>query len=223
MEFEFIGVGSGLETKLGNTCALLGGNTMIDFGRTAPEGLGDRIKAVQNVILTHLHSDHSGGLEFLGFYKKFVQQEAKPTLYLGDKSTKKSLGKVICPKTTGFELEDMFDVKVGKEIEVKGLQVYFMRTLHSEDMHCYSLQLGSSALYSGDSKLVPLNCSLKNIFQDCALTSNPVHVCLDDLKKLPGELKARITLMHYDSELKDVDVQALGFKGLAEVGVKYEV
>ena len=43
--------------------------------------IGVRLQDIKHVILTHLHGDHSNGLEGLAFFKKFFQGGEKPIVY----------------------------------------------------------------------------------------------------------------------------------------------
>jgi len=43
--------------------------------------MGVRIEKIDHIIVTHLHGDHSNGLEGLAFFKKFFQGGEKPSIY----------------------------------------------------------------------------------------------------------------------------------------------
>ena len=77
MKIKFLGVGSGLSTGLGNTSFVVNDKVLVDCGFTVPEALKkyDLLDKIEAVIITHIHSDHVGGLEMLGFYNYFVRKE----------------------------------------------------------------------------------------------------------------------------------------------------
>jgi glyoxylase-like metal-dependent hydrolase (beta-lactamase superfamily II) len=93
MQLKFIGVG-GLfaPISIGNSNMMLTSDSgkimMIDFGLTAPYIIRDELHVelhnIDAVYGTHCHSDHTGGLEFLAFYRYFVPPISKPKLFLVD-------------------------------------------------------------------------------------------------------------------------------------------
>ena len=86
-----LGSGSGMNPDLGNTSFFVSENggprLLVDCGFTVPAVLAKKnaMKGVEHIVLTHIHSDHAGGLELLGFFKMFAPSSVsgkKPTLYL---------------------------------------------------------------------------------------------------------------------------------------------
>src|SRR3989344_3477104 len=74
---EWIGTGSGLNPVLGNTSFLVGGGErtlLVDCGCTVPLELikSNKLKQVTDVIITHAHADHIGGLEVFAFMNYFA-------------------------------------------------------------------------------------------------------------------------------------------------------
>src|SRR5438477_6012494 len=58
---------------------------LIDCGSDARFSLheqGYSYQDIQDVYISHLHGDHSGGMEWLGFSTKFDEQCKKPTLHI---------------------------------------------------------------------------------------------------------------------------------------------
>lgn len=91
VEISMLGSGAGMNPILGNTSFIVsekdGPKLLVDFGFTNPRVLSEKnsLKDVEHVAITHTHSDHVGGLELLGFFKKFAPEfisGMKPTLYL---------------------------------------------------------------------------------------------------------------------------------------------
>ena len=78
LEFVFIGTGTALGRKLyQNNCIIIKGNThiLVDFGMTGPVALkklaGLDVTEINNILITHSHSDHIGGLEYLALSKRY--------------------------------------------------------------------------------------------------------------------------------------------------------
>lgn len=81
LEVSFLGTGSAFGRKLFNTNFLLvKGDThlLVDFGITGPIALssvlGVEITDIENILLTHSHSDHIGGVEYLALFNRYVSQ-----------------------------------------------------------------------------------------------------------------------------------------------------
>ena len=66
---HWLGTGGGLNVALGNTSFTLRANSartlLVDCGFTVPGRLMElnEIESVTDVLITHLHADHIGGLE----------------------------------------------------------------------------------------------------------------------------------------------------------------
>ncbi len=95
MKITVVGCGnaSSLSTKNGNTSFLLEENNsklLIDCGRTSPEmldRLGYSFKDITDVYISHLHGDHTSGIDYFAFFgvydwinKPKVAKENAPTL-----------------------------------------------------------------------------------------------------------------------------------------------
>ena len=104
---EWIGTGSGLNPVLGNTCFLLRGQgdrmALVDCGYTVPGRLLelDYIDRITDIVVTHMHSDHIGGLEAFGFYHRHVAQHldgARPHLHIATAKENLEMVKVLVKK-----------------------------------------------------------------------------------------------------------------------------
>jgi hypothetical protein len=94
---EIIGSGSGLNPTLGNTSFLVSSekrNLLIDCGSTVPVELikKGKIGNITDIVITHAHSDHFGGLEGLGFFNYYVTKN-KPNLYFASNSLRGEIWK----------------------------------------------------------------------------------------------------------------------------------
>ena len=107
MKIEFLGVGSGLSPELGNNNALLTSENsnktlLIDCGFSTPPVLTQRergLQSITDILITHLHSDHVGGLELMGFtffyvYKNFPNFEPI-TLHLPSKEMENDIWEML--------------------------------------------------------------------------------------------------------------------------------
>ena len=241
MKIEFLGVGSGLSPELGNNNALLSSDDsdrqlLIDCGFSTPPVLTQRENGIFNIsdiMITHVHSDHVGGLELMGFTSFYVYRNfpnfRKMTLHVPTESLKKDIWQILergmkSAQTAddGYfdaDFETYFDIKVSETIELDGFDtIRFAETEHVKNMECYSVWVGDSIYYSSDTVLLPPdNASL--IFQDCQLFESPTSVhteytYLND--KMDDHAKQKTWLMHYGYNNTGVNPVEHGFKGFVK-------
>lgn len=189
LEIVFIGSGTAFSESLGNNnIIIIKGDThiLVDFGLTAPFALkpvtGLDILDIENVLPTHSHSDHIGGLEYLTLKNRyFGQPKGKPRLtmiipdeyrtVLWDESLKgglryNELGKYENEMT----FESYFDYvtptlvekngRIKHQIIFKGIELEFFHTNHipgqavkTEDAFItYGLLIDGKVFFSGDTK-----------------------------------------------------------------------
>lgn len=240
MEVEFLGVGSGLSPELGNNNVLLKSNTshrqvLVDCGFSTPPELSKRstLNQITDILITHLHSDHIGGLELLGFTSFYVHRNLpnakKITLHLPTatmkrdlwKSLKQGMASVHTAEAGHFEanLETYFDISIGEEVTIDGFSdLKFSETEHVKNMEAYSVWLNSETYYSSDTTLLPPETAT-TIFQDCQLFDNPtsVHTSFTDLNNgMSDDAKTKTWLMHYGFTTKTIDPTEYGFKGFVK-------
>lgn len=241
MKIEFMGVGSGLSPELGNNNALLFSadsdrQLLIDCGFSTPPVLTQRENGLFNIsdiLITHVHSDHVGGLELMGFTTFYVYRNfpnfRKITLHVPTESLKNDIWQILekgmknaqTVETGDFEadIETYFDISVSPTINLDGFkQVRFEETEHVRGMEAYSLWIGDKVYYSSDTvKLPPKNATL--IFQDCQLFNSPtsVHTEYDTLNsELDESTKQKTWLMHYGFNNTGVNPVEHGFKGFVK-------
>lgn len=201
-------------------------NFLIDCGTDTKKSLhssGFIPEDIDSVYISHIHSDHCGGLEYLGINNFFNPKANKPHL-VADSSViqelKKSLVGLKCIKSVDTDLHDFFDV-----MEVYSGNKFYWNSIDFT-MHKFKHIVGVdnsiptfgllirdeelknsqgnpfTILFTGDS-LPPDDWDLYDqadlIIQDCETSEfkTGVHAHYDDLKCLTLRIKRKMVLVHY--------------------------
>lgn len=246
----FLGVGSGLSPQLGNNSAVLessltGDLLLLDCGYTVSPLLAQqgRLRDITHIVLTHVHADHVGGLEFLGFSHHFIYKSRPKLIFasalqdaLWDQTLKGGMGASQDLEGKAFEAElstyfEPVSLSPGTSYRTHGLpDLRFTQVLHVAGKPSYGIFLGEDVYYSGDSRELPpthgpTGKPLRLLFHDCQLdeSPSPVHATLALLRGMPEALRARTWLMHYGAGSERVDVRSLGFAGFVTPGQRFEL
>jgi len=245
--YHWIGTGSAFNPALGHTSFMVyretGRRLLVDCGATVPLRLietGDA-KHVTDVLLTHLHADHIGGLEGLAFYIHYaLQRRGDQRLHLhvasetfahdlwehalkaGMSHTQDGHGKPL-----DATMDTYFQVHVGDTVEVPGLpEAKFLPTRHIVNMENYAVQFVDGVFYSGDTvELPPQDARL--IFQDCQVhdsTPGDIHISYEELVQgLPLEVRKKTYLTHLGHGYAQRDPARDGFAGYVLPDMKFQV
>ena len=252
MKITFIGSGSAFTVGEGNynsNILLEADNSkklLIDCGsdaRHALNELGLSDSDIDNVFISHLHADHSGGLEWLGFSRKFISKSPKPHLYISEPLNNRLWDHTLSGGMSSLDdekasLESFFVphlLKENAEFDWEGINFKTVRTKHVNDAGCsipsYGLFLQheqrkiyiTSDTQFTPEKLEPYYRGADVIFHDCETGDfkSGVHAHFDDLVTLDSDIKSKMWLYHYSPGALP-DAKSAGFKGFVKKGQSFE-
>lgn len=194
---------------------------------------------IGHVLLTHLHGDHSNGLESLGFASLVRRLNSgdrhdRPAIHThraaADRLWEKLAPAMDAPLTPGgprATLEDFFAVRLlGPDAagDVAGLSVEVRPTRHPVPTVGLRITANGRTLgWSGDTGFDPEHIAWLSeahlIVHECA--PGAVHTNAEDLMTLPAELRARMRLIHvsdgYDPASLGCDIPVLRAGDVLEV------
>lgn len=177
---------------------------------SAVSGVPVDVERIDDILLTHLHGDHSNGLEAFGFYRRYIcKSHRRPRLYALPEVLDRVWEK-LAPAMDGATksgggtntLEDYFEpypMTPGRSFDVAGLTVSCRRTRHSVPTAGLLIRDESACLaWSGDTEFEQAHVDWLSV-ADCI-----VHECGDhfkhtrwaELDTLSDDLKAKIRLIH---------------------------
>lgn len=248
MKLIFIGSGSAFTVGTDNfqSNALFvndhGEKLLLDCGSDARWGLyqqGFTYKDIQNVYISHLHADHTGGLEWLAFTHYFDTAVEKPNLFISEDQAHELWNHVLRGGLSSVEakhvdLSTFFNVKLvipNGFFTWSGIDFKLVQTLHVvygfTIIPCYGLLFtinGKTIFFTADTQFAPKQIlkfySMADlIFQDCETSTQRslVHAHYDELKTLDAPIKRKMWLYHFNpGELPEAEKD--GFLGFVKKG-----
>lgn len=251
MKITFAGCGGAFTTQQYYQSNMLlegvtGKRLLLDCGTDSRFSLGELgvtngniAEMIDSVYISHLHADHIGGMEWLGFCTYFSQSKKKLKLYivetLVDDLWDSLKGGMRSHEGVCLRLNSFFDVHTIPENESfdwDGNRFQPIQTIHIMDgfrvVPSYGLLIedehNKSTFITTDTQFCPRQIERfydrsQLIFQDCEtypFRSN-VHAHYDDLKTLPEKTKKKMWLYHYAPNPPQ-DAVADGFAGFVTKG-----
>ncbi|WP_058301756.1 MBL fold metallo-hydrolase [Gorillibacterium timonense] len=224
LNLRMLGTGGAFANHFDNNNALFeenGFTLLVDCGITAPRALhemGVDLGKIDAILISHLHTDHVGGLEELTFRMKF-QLGKRPRLIVPEELEapiwEHTLrGGLEYPEAGVTKLTDYYEVTVLKNRVpaelAPGFTIEALPTRHIPGKPSYSLVIQDKLFYSADMVFdralleeMVYGRSCRYLLHECQFTPpGIVHTTLEELLTLPQEMQKAIYLMHYEDDIE---------------------
>jgi ribonuclease BN (tRNA processing enzyme) len=246
MKLTFLGSGSAFTIGDNYQSNLLfeagGERLLIDCGADVRHALHEQrlgFRDISAVYISHLHSDHTGGLEWLGFCSHFDKETEPPALYLNSSLKAKlwrnvlqgGMGSLEGPPPDLHTYFKVHSVPNNGFFLWNGVKFQLVQTIHVMDGYhfapCFGLLFnvqGVNVFFSSDIQFAPKQFTMfyeaaDLIFHDVETSSqiSGVHPRYSELLQLPESIRAKMWLYHYNpGELPDAGKD--GFRGFVAKG-----
>lgn len=229
---------------------------LFDAGTTIIEALkaaNYTVHDIDTICISHNHSDHTGGMELIGFMRYFktfpfgtniprlvANTEVLEELWDGNlKSGMKSIQGKTCTIDTYFKTEY---IAPNASFKFYGTDIELIQTVHVVDNRRIAPSYGiffeeddMKVFITGDCQMAPNQMmyfyeQANVIFHDCEFAEYPqsVHAQFHQLCTLPGKIKSKMFLYHYSLSGKsyeelDAEVCCNGFAGLVKRGQTFDL
>ena len=220
-----------------------GSKLLLDCGSDARHSLyaqGYTYSDIDAVYVSHLHSDHIGGLEWLGFSKRFID-EGKITLFISPDQVDRLWDSVLRGGMSSIETEQAtlstyFNVQPAYNHFVwENYHFQLVKTIHSisngKILPSYGLfitGIAKKVFISMDTRftpdiLQPFYNAADVIFHDCETSAklSGQHAHYNELKTLDNKIKKKIWLYDYNCGLLP-NAKKDGFKGFVVRGQRFD-
>ncbi|MBD0301090.1 MAG: MBL fold metallo-hydrolase [Tolypothrix sp. T3-bin4] len=252
MKLIFLGSGSAFTVGANNFQSNMllvseqGDKLLIDCGsdiRFSLHAAGFSYLDITDIYISHLHTDHVGGLEFVGFSTRFDPRCNKPNLFLSKELASELWNNTLSGGMRSIEgdiagLDTFFVINT---IDSDGyfiwdnIQFKLVKTIHVNNdffvMFSYGLFFeiyGVKIFLTTDTQfnLAQLNKFYEQadiIFQDCETSQLPsiIHAHYDKLLTLPQKIRNKMWLYHYQPGLLP-NAKNDGFCGFVKQGQTFE-
>ena len=228
MDILFVGTGSAFCTKNYHANAVVIKNDkkfLFDAGGDIRFSLAENslsYKDIDAVYISHFHTDHIGGLEYLAFKSYFDPEKPKIKLFIHESfveplwvnSLKAGLGMIFSGSLT---INDFFEViPLQKFFTWENIEFEMIETLHVIEKYdilpVFGLMIndGKKVYITGDSRFIPdennKNYKKADIIIHDTETSDIksiIHSHFEDLTTLDSKIKAKIYLWHYQDNVSE--------------------
>lgn len=255
MKITFLGVGNAFTTQEYWQSNMLieidGKNLLLDCGSDCRFSMAEvfpkeknPVEKINAVYISHIHADHIGGMEWLGFSTFFNPNLDKPALILAQELENQLWGSLkggmsqLNDRPNAI-MKDFFNVypinnRAGEVFQFQGVSFRLVPAIHVKSIPTkYSFGLFFTT--SSNKKIFITTDSIFNpdapeyndadiIFQDCETSDSPsgVHAHYNELVTLPEEIKKKMWLYHYSpGGEKKFDAVKDGFAGFIKKGQEF--
>jgi len=252
MKLTWLGTGTINSYNNYHTNALLTDETnkqhlLIDCGgdiRFSLKDVGLTYTDIENIYISHLHGDHCGGLEWLGFCRLFDPSVDSPNLFISESIKNELWSNTLSGGMRSLqgkinELSSYFNVRSickNGTFDFSIAEIQLVQSMHIMDGFSFVPCFGIIIKVNGKNVYLTTDCQfcpdqIKDfyemadlIFHDCEILPfrSGVHANYMDLKTLPNEVKAKMWLVHYQ-EMERPDAVSDGFKGFVEKGQVFNI
>lgn len=250
MHLMFLGVSSALSAgyKNFNSNMLLtsksGKNLLIDCGYDIKHSLFEQNMShgdIDAVYISHLHADHVGGLEWLGFSKYFIDKNVS-TLFISNIIKDKLWNNVLsggmsCLESAEASINTFFNVHtiMHNSFIWEDINFELVKVKHSysnqREIPCFGLLIKvakKKIFITTDTRycpnlLMPIFEKADIIFHDCetSIQISMQHARYNDLKLLPSQIRAKMWLYGYGNDVALPNAKDDGFKGFVVNGQRF--
>ena len=261
LSFFFLGAGNAFQkTYFQSNLLVVKGEShvLVDCGTLCPYILekeyNAKLSKIKNLVLTHPHADHIGGMEELALSAYYISKH--PVNIVIPKIFKKKLwneslkGGIQYSENGKMTFNDYFSELPIKKIQKKPFEMFeanigsinlkLFRTRHittratsfKDSQLSYGIIFDDRILFTGDTQYNPEQINfllehfpkIEHIFHDCDVSgySVGVHASYEQLKLFPKEVRAKMSLYHYNKKMQEVSPEKDGFSGFVQRGIYYE-